>query len=155
MATAKGKLEDLVNKKMKEGWIKSQMMIKVLAGSEEAAKSALEKHMDRMDKESNSIIYKMDYKDVQKVENPIPNVKEAFSIVVDIEVVTISFEKLFMLVLHYGPSSVEILEPEKLIVDLGDAQGVLNAVADIVHNFAAKTIGGIHINPGKEQEKSD
>ena len=109
------------------------------------AKKALEKHMEKMDRETNAVIYKMDYKEMKKVENPMPNIREAFSYVVDIGLVANSYEKLFMLVVTYGPSSVEILEPEKIVLKVGDAQGILNAISDIIHGFAAKTIGGVHI----------
>jgi hypothetical protein len=143
--TAKDKLDELVKKKLQEGWIKSWMMIEVLAGSGEAAKKALERHMEKMDKEDNAIIYRMDYKELVKVENPIPNVAEAYSYVVELELLASNFDKLFFLVLNYGPSSVEIFEPEKISLDMGEAQGILNAVADMLHNFAARTMGGVHI----------
>ncbi len=151
--TAKEKLEEAVKKKMKEGWIRASMMIEVLAGSGDAAKSALERHMEKMDSEDNAIIYRLDYTDVAKVENPIPNVKEAYSYVAEVELVANSYEKLFMLVLRYGPSSVEILEPEKISIDIGDAQGILNAVSDLIHTFAGRTLGGIHILPAEKKDQ--
>ncbi len=143
--TAKEKIEEVVKKRLKEGWIKSGMMIEVLAGSEDAAKKGLENHIKKMDREDNTIIYKMDYKEIAKVEKPVPNVKEAYSYVVDLELLTNTYEKLFYLVLNYGPSSVEILEPKKIFMDVGEAQGILNSVSEILHNFAARMVGGIHI----------
>ena len=152
MPTAKDKLDDIVKKKMKDGWIKAEMMIEVLAGSEDTAKRALENHMDKLDREGNTVVYKMDYKEIKKVENPMPQIKEAYSFVVDVGLVANSYEKLFMLVLTYGPSSIEILEPSRITINVGDAQGILNSISDLIHSFAAKSIGGIHIMPGKERK---
>ncbi len=140
------KLEEKVKKKLKDGWIKSWMMIEVLAVTEEAAKSALEKHVERMEREDKTIVYKKDFKEIQKVESPQPNIKAAYSHVVELEVLTENYDKLVYLVMSYAPSSVEILEPEYIKMDAGEAQGILNSVAEMLHKFAAAGLGGVMIN---------
>ncbi len=140
------KLMEKVRKKLEEGWIKSWMMIEVLAVTESAAKSALEKHIKKMEREDKTIIFKKDFKKVIKVENPLPNIKEAYSHVVELELVTETFEKLMYLVMVYAPSSVEILEPENIKIDAGEAQSILNSIAEMIHRFAAAGVGGMVIS---------
>lgn len=133
-------------KKVKEGWIRSTMMIEVLAITKEAAKSALEKHVKKMEAIKTSHIYKKEFKDFLEVKNPFPNVDKAFSYVVELELVSKDFESLLFLVLNFAPSSVEILEPKDLKLDIGQAQSILVTVAEMMHRFARAGLGGVIIN---------
>ena len=132
----------------KDDWIRASMMIEVLAITEEATKSALQKHTDALAKEKQVMAYKQEYSEINKIQNPLPknpNIKEAFSQVVEIECAVRRYEDLIQIVMHYGPSSIEILEPNKLKITLGEAQGILNSVADLIHKFVAAGIGGLII----------
>jgi len=140
------KLMEKAQKKLKEGWIKSLMMIEVLAISEEAAKSSLENHVKKMGREKKTIVYKKEFKEIVRVENPLPPIKEAYSNVVELELVTENFETLVFLVMTYAPSSVEILEPVALNLEVGEAQGILNSIAEMLHRFASAGLGGVVIN---------
>ena len=68
-------IQEKVQKKLKEGWIKSWMMIEALAVTEEAVKSALEKHVKKLGLEKNVIIARKDFKKTQKVDKPFPNIR--------------------------------------------------------------------------------
>ena len=140
---AEDKLQEKVKKKMKEGWIRSTMMVEVMATTEDSAKTALEKHISAMDKEEGIIKYKEEFGDMKKVEKPFKNVDVAYSYIVEVEFVAQSFERLVWAVMTFCPSSIEILEPENLKLDMGDAQNVLNSISDIIHRFAAMGIGGV------------
>ncbi len=130
-----------LQKKIKEGWIRVWMMVEALAISEDAVKSALEKHIEKMEREKNFIVYKKEFGKVHKVQNPLPNIEEGYSYVVELECLSKNFERIIHIVMNYGPSAVEILEPEKIEMDMGEAQGILNAIAEILHRFAASAGG--------------
>ena len=135
-----------VQKKLKDGWIKSWMMIEVLAVSREAAQESLKNHIERMKKEDKTYIIKEDFQDIKEIENPMKDVDKGFSQVVELELLTQNYEKLMFLTLNYGPSALEILEPDKIKMDLGEAQGILNSISDMIHRFAAAGLGGVVIN---------
>lgn len=135
--------KEKVEKKLKEGWIKTWMMVECLAVTPEAAKSALKTHIRKMGNESKIIIYKEDFKDIKEVKGPFRNIEKAYSYVVEIELVSETFEKLVYLVMNYAPSALEILEPGKLTIDAGEAQGILNSISDMLHRFAAVGTGGV------------
>ncbi len=141
----KGKTDEKVRKKLKEGWIKSWMMIEVMAISEKYTKEALKKHVEKMEKEKKTIIYKKDFKEARKVDKPFKNINSAYSQVVELELLTENYEQLVFLVMNYGPSSIEIMGPEHIKMDMGEAQGILNSMADIIHKFAAMGAGGVII----------
>jgi hypothetical protein len=136
---------DTVNARMKDGWIKAWAAIEVLAVTEEAAESSLRKHVAEMEKEDDSIIYKKDFKKSEKTDNPFRKGSPAYSKVVEIEFIARRFENLVYLVLNYAPSSIEILEPQMLKVDMGEGQGILNSLAELVHNFVSATKGAVTI----------
>lgn len=139
------KLQERVEKRLKEGWIKSWMMIEVLAITKEATKSSLKKHVNSMEKEDKTILYKKDFKEIKKVEKPMKNIKVAYSYIVELELIAENLDKLVYLVMNYAPTAIEILEPDKLTIDAGEAQGILTSIADIIHKFASMGIGGVVI----------
>lgn len=139
------KLQERVEKRLKEGWIKSWMMIEVLAVTEEVTKSSLEKHVNSMEKEDKTIVYKKDFKEIKKVEKPMKNIEVAYSYIVELELIAENLDKLVYLVMNYAPTAIEILEPNKLTIDAGEAQGILTSIADIIHKFASMGIGGVVI----------
>ena len=142
------KLMETVEKKMKEGWIKSWMMIEVMAVTDETAKKSLENHVNELAKEKRTIVYKKSFKEIKKVESPRPNIPVAYSNVVELEMITQTYEQLVYVVMNYAPSAVEVLEPEKVSIEAGELQGILNSISDMMHKFAAAGVGGVVIKGG-------
>ena len=140
------KKEENAKKRVKDGWIRVGMMIEALAVSKDTATSALRKHLEKMEKEKNIIIYKKDFRGIEEVDTPLPNIPKGFSEVVDVELVAENFDKLIYIVMNYGPSAIEILEPKNIKMDLGEAQGILNSIASIIHTYAAMGAGGVLVS---------
>jgi hypothetical protein len=139
-------VKEELKKREKEGWIKSIMMIEAMAISEEAVASSLKKHVEKIEKEPGTLVYSQNFHDVKEVEKPLPNIEKGYSQVVEIEVMAENFEKMVMLVLTYGPSALEIIEPESVKLDMGDMQNILATLAMVVHRFAAMQGGGLIVN---------
>jgi hypothetical protein len=140
--------QDKVQKKMKEGWIKSWMMIEALAVTDAAVKSSLEKHVKKLGLENGVMVSRKDFKKVEKVDKPFPNssIDTAYSGVVELEVLTKDYDRLVFLVLNYAPSAIEVLEPKKIALDAGEAQGILNSLSELIHRFVGLTRGGILVD---------
>jgi hypothetical protein len=137
--------EALAEKRMKKGWIKASMIIEVLAVTREAAESALKKHVDKMHDEDDTMVINEEFHEAREEKNPLPNVETAWSHIVDVDVLTLNFDQLVRLVVSYAPSSIEILSPEKLSMDMGEAQGILNSLSELIHKFAAAGLGGVMV----------
>jgi hypothetical protein len=140
------KTEEQVRKRMKEGWIRTSMMIEAMAVSKDAVESALKKHVERLEKEKCLLVYRKNFQDTGEVEKPLPNIPKGFSQVVEVDAVAENFDRLVYIVLNYAPSSIEILEPKKVDVDIGQAQGILNTIATMIHRFAASGGGGMIVS---------
>jgi ribosome-interacting GTPase 1 len=140
------KTEEQVRKRMKEGWIKTSMMVEAMAISKDAVESALKKHVERMEKEKCLLVYRKEFQETSEVEKPLPNIPKGFSQVVEIEALAENFDRLVYVVLNYAPSSIEILEPKRVDIDIGQAQGILNTIAIMIHRFAASGGGGMIVS---------
>jgi hypothetical protein len=137
---------DIVKKRLKDGWLKAWIAVEVVAVTPEAADSSLRKHMEKMGKEEFCLMYKQEFKEPEKVPHPFERGKDAYSQVVEAELVARRFEDLVFLVLNYAPSSIEILEPSEIRLKLGEAQGVLNSISELIHKFALSQAGGVMIS---------
>jgi len=145
--------KEQIAEKLKSGWIHARMMFEVLAVTEETAKEALQSHIGKMEKNELVGMIRKDFSAVERVENPIKGIEVGFSQVCEIEFMARNFDSLVQLVLEFGPASAEILKPEKYQLNAGEAQNILNIIAEMMHRFAAAGLGGIVIaRGGREQE---
>ncbi len=99
-----------------------------------------------MKNEKDIIICKHNFRGVKEVATPLPHIEKGYSEVLDVELVAENFDKLVYLVMNYGPSAIEILEPKNITMDMGEAQGVLNSLASMIHTFAAMGAGGMLVS---------
>lgn len=139
--------EDEIMEKMADGWIKVRAFIEVMASNEETADRALRGHIDKIKSQEGIKIYNEDYEDPEEVENPPGNIKQAFSEIAEIEFIVPSVKNLIKFTFLYGPSSVEVIEPEKTELKMGELQDIANTIAALVHQYASQGAGGIVTTP--------
>lgn len=136
-------LEEGINEKIKEGWLKAWMMFEVLAINEKVTKESLESLMNKLEKDSRIKMYKKEFGEIKKVEKPLPNIEFGYSLTCEIELISKKFDNLVQIAIEYGPSAIELLEPSKLNINAGEAQAILTSISQLIHNFAAAGAGGI------------
>jgi hypothetical protein len=133
--------EKEIKEKVKNGWIRTSMMFEVLGTSEEIVKKALEEHIAKLEADDRAEVYMKKFYDVEKIEG-LQDLKEAYSQVCEVEILVRNFENLVNLVLFYGPSACEILEPERIEIPLSEAQSILNTLGGLMHRLS-QALGGI------------
>ena len=139
------------DEKVREGWIRSWLMFEVLAVNEETTRKSLESLINRLDKDNRIKLYKKTLGEIKKVEKPIPNIEVGYSLTCETEIISKKFDNLVQIVITYGPSAIEILEPSKLYIDGGEAQKILNTISEMLHEFAAAGVGGIVFMKGEDE----
>ena len=133
-----------------KGWIHARMFFEVMAATEEVTRGSLKDHVAKIKKMDNIKIVEERFEEPMKVEEPPKHFKEgAYSQFVEVEVVVSSLENLMYSVIFFGPSSVEIVEPKEMKIGFESAQAMANAVAEMMHTYAAKGAGGIVISAKK------
>lgn len=132
-----------VDEKVREGWLRVSMLFEVLAINEKTTRESLEKLMDGLEKEKKIKMYKKEFGEIRKVDKPLPDIESAYSLTSEVELISKKFDDVVQIVIAYGPSAIELLEPLKLNIEVGEAQAILNSISQLLHNFAAAGAGGI------------
>jgi len=128
------------------GGLKVWVAIEALAVKKEVVEEALKNHITRIKNERHIKITKEDFKEALEVEKPIKKIEKAFSQVVEMEFEIDSFRNLVNFIIIYGPSALEIIEPDHLKIEIGEAQDILNSIASIMHQYASMGAGGMVIS---------
>ena len=135
---------------VRKGQIRVWAAFEVLAAKEEMAKKSLNDHLEKIDNLKGTKLYKKQFSDVKRVEKPLRGLEVGFSYVCETEFIVKDMEELISVVLNFGPSSLEILEPAKITLDTREAQSVVDLVAGVMHRYAAAGLGGIVVAGAKQ-----
>ena len=145
------KLKEEISKKKKEGWIEAWFAVEALAVKENVVENALKDHVERLSRAKDVFAYDTQFLEVKKVENPTQHIKEGFSQVAEMKLFIRNLNSLVAIIIVYGPSSIEIIGPEKKDLKIEEMQNMANLLAGYVHQFAAAGVGGLVISSGKGQ----
>ena len=121
--------------------------IEALGATEEVVRDSLEKHVKNLSGTKNVFVYEKKFLDIRKVDNPPKGLKEAYSQVAEINLFVKDLATFLIIVMLYGPSSIEVIGPTKKEIKINELQEIANAVSGIVHEFAAAGLGGMIITP--------
>jgi len=143
--------KDILKEGLEKGWIHARMFFEVMGATEQVAKDALAEHIRKMKKMDNMKIVAENLGETLRVDDPPKQFKdkEAYSQIADVEIIVSSLENLIYSVIFFGPSSIEVIEPKEMRIGFDSAQAMANAVAEIMHRYAAGGAGGIVISTKK------
>lgn len=117
-----------IKEKLNEGWVHSRVIIEVLGKPEEHVDNALHIYTDNIKKDKEIIIISEDYSEIEPQES-------LFSGFVELEILTKNLMKLVWFCYDYLPSSVEIIEPEKISFKNSEFSNYLNELQIRMHNL--------------------
>ena len=137
--------KEKADKKLKEGWIKAIVTVEVMAISEDTAKTSLIEHVSQMKREDGLFVASEKYLDIRKIEKPFKGIEAAYSYIVELETLVRNYERLVFIAMNYGPSGIEIIQPNKISLELWEAQGIVNSVSEMMHKLLAVKGGGFLI----------
>ena len=143
------KLREEIKKKRKDGWIEAMMAIEALAIKEDTVKQSLEIHIKKLSAVKDALVYEANFSEVKRIENPLKGVEVGYSQIVDVKLFIKDLLTLIKIVMLYGPSSIEIIEPRELKIKIDEIQDIANTLATLIHQFAAAGAGGVVITPEK------
>ena len=140
-------MKEDVKKRRKEEWIEAWFAIEALGATQDVVKTSLEKHMKNLSGTKNVLVYEKKFSEIKKVDNPPKDLKEAYSQVVEAKLFAKDLATFLIVVMLYGPSSIEVIGPTKKEIKINELQEIANAVSGIMHEFAAAGLGGLVITP--------
>jgi hypothetical protein len=131
--------------------VKLWMVFEAVAATEDAAEGSLEDHLEKLDNEPEAEILESNIDEVEKVEKPHPDIDEGFSQVAETVVEASSFEEAVALTVNYGPTYIQMEEPDVYDLSLKEGQEALQNVADIMRRYAEMGAGGMLISKTEER----
>ena len=152
---SKEQVDDIVRDRGVKGWIKAWFAIELMAVSHDITEKALREHVDNLESVKEVFVFKKDFKPVEKLEIPPKGLAEAYSQVAEINILIKDMPTLINIVMAFGPSSVEILEPKEVKIRIDEVQSIANLVAAMMHQFASAGVGGLVFTPQKNQKNPE
>lgn len=140
-------MKEEIAKKKKENWYEVMFTIEALAIEKETVEKSLALHIEKMGNIKEIFIYDKQFLETLEVIKPMKNVEKAYSQIAKVKFFAKDMTTLLGVVMVYGPSSIEILGPEKHEMKLDEVQNIANMLAGVVHQFAAAGVGGMVIAP--------
>lgn len=131
--------------------VKLWMVFEAVAATEDAVEGSLEDHLEKLDNEPEAEILESNIDQVEKVEKPHPDIDEGFSQVAETVVEASSFEEAVALTVNYGPTYIQMEEPDVYDLSLKEGQEALQNVADIMRRYAEMGAGGMLISKTEER----
>ncbi len=124
-------LTDKHREKLEVGnWINAYFLIEVQGNDKEHVKKSLEDLVGRLKQEKGVDIHEEKYDEMRELD------KNLYSYNVELKFLAKDFSVLTHLALLYSPSSVEIYDPSKITIPVGDAQNMLIDISNVVTSLA-------------------
>lgn len=149
-----GKVSETEKELLEKGWIRAWMLFEVQALDKDVCSTALKAHIEKVGKREDAKIADIKYAKTNKLDPPeqikkalsAKGIKNLYSQVGELIVLVQNFESLVHLVINYGPTAIEITAPDKIVLNMREAQGALANVTDMMHKFASAGAGGMLIS---------
>lgn len=126
--------------------VKLWMVFEAVAPTKEGVEGSLDGHLEKLGNEPEVEIVESNIDDVEKVENPHPDLDEGYSKVAETVVEVSSFEEAIAITVNYGPTYIQMEEPDVYELSLKEGQEALQDVADIMRKYAEMGAGGMLVS---------
>ncbi len=128
------------------------MVFEAVSPTEEKLRGALKDHIDTIGTENGVEIVESEIDDIDELENPHPGLEKGFSQVAEVRLDIDSFAKAIELIINYGPTYIQLEEPEEVKLGLREGQEALQKVADTMHQYAQTGTGGVLISRAESED---
>lgn len=125
-----------IDQRVNEGGIHANIYLGVQGNDMEAANTALENTIyKRLLPEKNLKVLEVRLYDILKDDS-----SEFFSGVAEVEFIAEDYRWFVNTIMRYGPSAIEIKEPEKVVLDSSQMHSIVADIADFAHMYSQQVI---------------
>ena len=148
----KEQVKERTEKLRKDKWIEASMMIEAIAIAKDVVEASLREHVEKLGSVRDAYVFEKTFHEALEVEKPLKNIEKAYSQIVEVKFFARNVYSLLTIIILYGPSSIEILNPHNVTTPIDELQQISNATADLIHQFAAAGAGGIVLSQRQEKK---
>ncbi|MFB6245356.1 MAG: hypothetical protein ABEJ03_03330 [Candidatus Nanohaloarchaea archaeon] len=130
--------------------IKAWMVFEAVGPREQDVKDSLEEHLNLMSEDEGLEIIEKEFDDISEMKDPHPGLEKGFSQVCESRIEIENLTTLMQTVINYGPTYVQVEEPENLEIPLKDLQGSVQNVVEMMQQYASSGAGGMLISRATE-----
>ncbi|HIE33580.1 MAG TPA: hypothetical protein EYP86_00365 [Candidatus Altiarchaeales archaeon] len=135
-----------IDKRVREGSMLTRLFIEVQGNNKELAEKALENTIfNAMANERDVDLLYVKFYDIRKDKD-----QEFFSGVVEVKLLTRDFRTLVRVVMRYGPTAIELIEPDKIAMKMDEMQSLLADASEICQAYSSRLLALL-----KDEERRD
>jgi len=131
--------------------VKVWMVFEALGTEKNAVIESLQEHVDTFKTENGVEILEMEKDEIEEMENPHEKLDKGFSQVLEMRVKFENFERAARAVTNYGPTYVQVEEPDFYDLSLKEGQQILQNIATTMHQYAQMGAGGVLISKSADE----
>lgn len=125
-----------IEKYLREGSMLARIFIEIQGNDREACQNALERTIfDSLANEDSVTLLNVKFYELEKEEG-----NEFFSGVVEVKLLFRDFRWFISVVMRYGPSAMEIVEPHSVKLNLDEMQSILADVSELSQTFSSQIL---------------
>ncbi|PSH01992.1 MAG: hypothetical protein BRC27_00185 [Nanohaloarchaea archaeon SW_10_44_10] len=122
------------------------MVFEAIAPEKETVENSMEEHIERLGSDEGVEVSEKEQEDTKEMDNPHPSLEKGYSKVVELEVEFDDFTTALKTVTNYGPTYGQFIGPENFEMGMKEAQESLQTVADTMHQYTQKGVGGVVVS---------
>lgn len=122
------------------------MVFEALSPNEEDVVESLKDHVEMLEEEERVEVMETEFDDVDEMDNPHPGLEKGYSQVVETRIKVDGFDKAVQVAISYGPTYIQLEEPDRFEIDLKEGQNALQEVVNTMHQYAKSGAGGVMIS---------
>jgi len=116
--------------------VRAIMIVEIAGRPAEYVKESLEKHVGVLGKNKDIKVHSTSISEPKEIEvEGVPKGSEMFTCFSEVDFEVESFSRLSEIVFDFMPSSIEVIEPSKLVLDTNEASNLLNNIAGRMHRY--------------------
>lgn len=118
---------------------------------EEEGLESLEEHIEKLRSEDDAEVLEVEFDEATEIENPHPGLEKGYSQVCEARVEIEGFDRAIDILISYGPTYIQLEEPDRIEIDLAEGQNALQNVVDMMHQYAQSGAGGVMISRATDE----
>ncbi len=110
-------------------YLRINTIFEIIGHPKEHVESTMKLYVENIKKDSDIVVIKEEYEPAEKLEGDV------FGVIAEVDMLVKNIEKLTWLCVNFSPASIELIEPDKIIIEQNDVTHWLNDFLSKLHEI--------------------